>query len=251
MTRLDGRVVATTRDGSPDDTLVAELRAAGARVLVWPTLSFEPPDDATPLARALTAPDGWDWVLLTSARSVAAQSEHGSLPVGGARIAAVGGATAAALLAGGWRVDLVGDGGGASGLIDAMLRETTVEGTRILFPAATGASSELEDALGAEGARVTRVDAYRTVLSPPDPARVRADLADGVDVVAFASPSAVAALDDTLDHDLARALAPCRVAAIGPTTARALADRGVDAVVASDTSFDALVAACADRPPTS
>ena len=102
-------------------------------------------------------------------------------------------------------------------------------GTRVLFPAGSLARSALETLLQEVGARVERVEAYRTSIVPPDSGRVRADLANGVDVVTFASPSAVQSLSKALAGDWPEVLDHCMIAAIGPTTREALVKAGVGA----------------------
>ncbi|MCG6957862.1 MAG: uroporphyrinogen-III synthase, partial [Gemmatimonadetes bacterium] len=226
MGRLDGRVVATTRAADPGDALVARLLAEGARVVTWPTIATEEPEDARPLVEAARSLQAYDWVAFTSPRAVQALAVHARPPVGGRpRIAAVGDATAAALAKEGWPADVVAGGEGARALAETMDAGGPVRGRRILFPAGSLARSTLEDALRAKGAEVERVEAYRTRMVPPDALRVRADLASGVDVVTFASPSAVQALAEALQGDLPAALGAARVAAIGRTTADALEAR--------------------------
>lgn len=245
MPRLEGRVVATTRDGSPDDPLVQALRAEGARVLVWPTLSVRPPVDPAPLDAALADLDDFDWIVFTSARAVAPVVRRAPAPGARPRIAAVGEPTGEALDAAGWRPDIVGPGG-AEALVEAIARMAPPGGRRFLFPAGSRARPTLEQALGARGAEVRRVEAYRTELTPPDAARVRADLRRGVHVVTFASPSAARSLADALGS-LAAPLEGCRVVAIGPTTEEALVALGLSRVhVAARPSTEALVEACID-----
>ena len=246
MGRLSGRVVATTRDGRADDTLVLALRAEGADVRIWPTLRIEGPGDARPLEEALAELEAFDWIAFTSARGVDAVVARAPAPGGRPRVAAVGDATAAALVAGGWPVDVIGRGDGAAGLGEALARAGLGGGARVLFPAGSLARDVLDRDLRALGAEVLRVEAYRTTPTPPDRTEVRGDLARGVDVVTFASPSAVRALAEALDGRLAEALAPCAVVAIGPTTAEALGAAGRTSVRVADTAtVDALVDACA------
>jgi uroporphyrinogen-III synthase len=227
MSRLSGRVVATTRDGDPDDPLARALEAEGARVVAWPTIAFEPPSDPEAVAGALERLEagGYDWVVFTSARAVDALGGAGAVP-DSVRVAAVGEATARALTRAGRSVDVVG-AGDASALVDAVAAEGSLAGARVLFPAASRAGEGLEEGLAGLGARVERVEAYRTVLVPPDRARVRTDLHAGVDVVTFASPSAVASLARALGDEWPSALDGIGVAAIGPSTRRAVADHGV------------------------
>lgn len=241
--RLSGRVVAVTRDGDPDDPLVARIGAAGGRVVVWPTLAFDAPEDPGPLDEALADPGRWDWIVFTSARAVEAVAERGMDLAGlKARVATVGRATEAAVRERGGRVAVVGDAGGEA--LAGAMAAADLDGARILFPAASRASDRLSDGLGPTGARVVRVEAYRTVLTPPDGARVRADLATGVDAVTFASPSAVTALDRALDGSLGSTLGTRPAVTIGPTTAAAVREAGVTRVeVAPETSLSGLVQA--------
>ncbi|MCG6990143.1 MAG: uroporphyrinogen-III synthase [Gemmatimonadetes bacterium] len=242
--RLDGRVVATTRDGDPADPLVRSLVADGARVLIWPTLVVEPPRDPAPLEEAARSLATYGWIAFTSARAVSALAHRCGPPGELPRVAAVGKATASALEARGWRVDVVAGGEGANALAEAMAAAAELGGTRVLFPASSLARPVLEESLRAHGADVHRVDAYHVRAAPPDPAQVRADLASGVDVVTFASPSAVRSLAEALG-DLAGGLAGTGVAAIGGTTARALAELGVpDVEVGPKSGVEGLVDAC-------
>jgi uroporphyrinogen-III synthase len=74
---------------------------------------------------------------------------------------------------------------------------------------------------------------------------VRKDLARGVHVVVFTSPSAVEGLRLALDGDLEGGLARCAVVAAGRTTAGALAHAGVKQVsVAGSPDPEGLVDAC-------
>ena len=271
---LAGVRVVTTRGASGEDRLRSLLRAAGARVLVWPTSEYPPPSDPGPLEAARARLDRFDWVVFTSARAVAAMGEGRGVPAtasaddatpvgargqaaghGGGpraapaaaegpprspssppRVAVVGPATARAAAGAGWTVAVEGRGPGARGLAAQVAATFPLAGSRVLFPAASGAAPTVEDEFAALGARVTRVEAYRTVVTPPPAARVRADLAAGVDAVAFASPSAVEAVDRALGGEMARLLAGVAVVCIGPTTGAALVRRRIGDVRVADTA---------------
>ncbi len=254
---LVGVRVATTRSASAEDRLGALLERAGARVLAWPTCAYPPPCDPAPLEAARARIDRFGWLVFTSARAVAAMGEGRSAPV--PRVAAVGPATARAAVRAGWPVAVEGRGPGARGLAARVAETATLEGARVLFPAASGAASTVEEEFAALGARVARVEAYRTVATPPPVARVRADLVAGVDAVAFASPAAVEAVDGALSEagedagaedparSLARALAGVRVVCIGPATAAAAERRGIAEVrVAPTATLEGIVDALAE-----
>jgi len=243
-TRLTGRVVANTRASDPDDPLTAALVAEGARVRSWPTLRFEPPGDPAALAAAAaTLPDS-DWLVVTSPRAAGAFTAAAGAPPSSVRIAAVGPATASRLKRAGWTPTVIGHGG-AEALVRMLSEAAELRGARVLFPAASRARPALERGLRKLGARVHRVEAYRTVSCLPDTERVRADLRTGVDVVTFASPSAVEGLARALEGNLAAALTLVPVAAIGPTTLQALTDAGVTwAGLAPEPTLPGLVRAC-------
>jgi len=236
--------VAVTRDGDPNDPLAVGLRVQGAEVRLWPTLAFRASDDPAALTDALSRLDSFDWVVFTSARAVdVVMAEHPAPPgPSGPEVAAVGAATAGRLRERGWSASVVG-GDGAESLVEAVADTRDLTGSSVLFPAASRARDTLSSGLAAHGARVERVEVYRTVLSPPDTDMVRADLDGGVDAVTFASPSAVRALESSVG-ELRGALQTRPAVAIGPTTARALRERGVECVVrARDTSIQGLIQA--------
>lgn len=250
---LAGVRVVTTRGASGDDRLRTLLEAAGAEVLAWPTSEYPPPHDPGPLEAARARLARFDWVVFTSARAVAAVGE-GAVPRPGSPpptptpgVAVVGPATARAAAEAGWAVVVEGRGPGARGLAARVAATFPIAGARVLFPAASGAAPTVEEEFAVLGARVTRVEAYRTVVTPPPAARVRGDLAAGVDAVTFASPSAVEAVDGALGGEMADCLAGLAVVCIGPTTATALARRGIGNVeVAAAATLEGMVEALVD-----
>jgi len=219
--------VALARAAAPADPLLLRLEAEGARVLVWPTLRFDPPRDAVALEAVAEDIHRFDWVLFTSPRAVRAMSAVMSPPrAGHPRVGAVGESTARALQDVGWPVDLMADSQGAQGLVDAF-RQRNAKGLRVLFPAASRARDTLERGLGELGAEVIRVEAYETVVTPLPTGMVEGDLAEGVDAVVFASPSGVEAISMSLTRPLADALREVAVISIGRTTGEALKDQGI------------------------
>ncbi len=243
---LSGVGVVVTRDEPPGGPLAARLAAAGARVLRWPAMTITPPSDPRPLARALAALESFDWLALTSVHAVAAVAELAATLPPALRVAAVGASTAAAASEHGFRVDRMPDDFSADGLVRSFAMAGDAAGRRILFPASDRAAATLPDGLAALGAEVVRVEAYRTASAALDAAGCRAALARGeVEVVTFASPSAVEGLAAALgEASLADLLARAAVAAIGPTTAGALLQRGrVPDAIASPATLDGLVGA--------
>lgn len=246
MSALTGRGVAVTRAEPAGGALGARLEARGARVARWTTIALVPPADPAPFESALARLEEFDWLAVTSGHAVAALVERVAAPPASLALAAIGPATAAALEAAGWRVDRVGEGDGAEGLVAAFRAAGDAAGARVLYPASARARTTLEHGLAALGATVERVEAYRTLPVALDAAACRAEIESGaVEAVTFASPSALEGLAEALgDAELSELLARVAVASIGPTTSAALAafGRAPDAE-AEPSTLDGLVEA--------
>lgn len=243
---LAGVGVVVTRDEPAGGPLAGLLAAAGARVLHWPAVTIAPPGDPQALSRELAALESFDWLALTSVHAVAAVSGLRAVLPPKLRVAVVGAATAAAARAQGFRVDRTPADYSSEGLVRCFAEHGDATGRRILFPASDRAAATLPDGLAALGAEVVRVEAYRTAHGELDVASCRGKIARGeVEVVTFASPSAIEGLAAALgEAALADLFAAAAVAAIGPTTAAALARRGrVADAIASPATLDGLAAA--------
>jgi len=236
----DFKPVVVTRAEAPNGPLATELRTLGLNVLLWPAIATAPPrgDD---LERTLNRAQDFDWIVFASRNAVAPVLERLATPPAGVRIAAVGKSTAHVLRQRGWPVDVVPDQAEAGSLI-AALAPYAKPGMRVLYPASSRALPIIAKGLTQLGAHVTQVEAYRT-----EPATLNVDdcrkwiASNGVGAVTFASPSAVIELQQALGKDdLDRLLAHAAAVAIGPTTARALTERGYSAVVAESANLAGL-----------
>ncbi len=168
---LAGLGVVVTRDEPPGGPLGERLARAGARVLHWPAMTIAPPADPQPLAHALAALESFDWLLLTSPHAVEAVALRRAVLPSRLRVAAVGAATAAAAAERGWRVDRVPRAFNAAELVRSFAAAGDAPGARLLYPASDRADATLECGLEELGARLVRVEAYRTTNAPLDRAR--------------------------------------------------------------------------------
>ncbi len=236
------RPVVVTRAEAPGSGLSGELARVGLAALHWPVINIEPAAPDT-WREAREAVDTFDWIVFTSAHAVEALTDALPAPPR-ARIGAVGPSTAEALRERGWRVDLIGSGGAESLL--AALAAAGVRGQRVLHPAGSRALPTLSAGLQQLGAAVVSCIVYRTTASALDVSECRRWIARrGVGAVTFASPSAVTELEHALgERDFSQLLTDAPALAIGPTTARQLASRGVTAVTASAPTLRALALAC-------
>ena len=242
--RLHGVGVAVTRGEEGQGPLSRLLRERGARVLDWGSIGFAPPEDLCPLFTALARIRNYHWICFSSPRAVNAIVSRVDAPPEGVRFAAIGPSTAGSLEEAGWPVHRVSPEGHGEGMVKAFREAGDVDGAHVFFPASAIARMVIPDGLEELGARVDRVTAYRTVLLSLDAESCRASYQDGeVQVITFASPSAMdglrKGLGEALFRDLARSVP---AAAMGPTTAGALREAGwVHVAVAETPTMDALV----------
>ncbi len=241
----EARAVVVTRDEPTDGPLSRELRSRGLTVLNWPAISVTPAAPAA-LRAALGMPGQFDWIVFASRHAVAAVLELRSEPPPGLKIAAVGHATAQVLTQRGWTVDLLPGEANAAALVDAFAAlPGGGAGLRVLYPASSRALPTLAAGLRQLGCAVEQAEAYHTGAAALDVEECRARIAhDEIAAVTFASPSAVDELAQALGtQDFGRLLRAAPAVAIGRTTARALRERGVEAVLAASATLAALAAA--------
>lgn len=238
--------VAVTRDEPRDGPLSTALRDCGLEPVACATVREDGAPDPARLEVAARALADYDWLVVTSRRAIVSlQAARANTPLPRSlRTAAVGGATAAALIERGAVEPLTADGSGVTALIDALRAAERWPGKRVLLPRAEDGRRELGDTLRAEGADVDEVTAYRTVaMSPAEVATAWRSAAP--DAVVVASPSAARALVAGVGAEDLRGLQ--LVAAIGPTTVAALDDLGVPACAPRIAGFQDVAELVAQR----
>jgi uroporphyrinogen-III synthase len=231
VTATASRRVLVTRAAHQAGKLSEALRAEGFTPVEVPVLEIQPPEDWTPLDRALSRIARYDWLILTSANTVKALAER-SISLGvsfaglsGVGVAVVGEATAAAARKAGFPVTLIPESYVAESLVTAL--GTQVAGKRVLLARAAVARDVIPDALRAAGAEVDVVDAYRNAIPQGTAERLRAALADGIDAATFTSSSSVTHLKDAVEAaGLGWPLAGVKAVSIGPITSATLREQG-------------------------
>ncbi len=250
---LRGRRVVVTRPRERAKKLASLLRAAGAEPVFFETICIErvAPDAAG--ERVLRSVAEHDGVFFTSPNAVERLLDEldrlglGTGALAEPQVIAVGSATARSLSARGVEPDLVPERFDVMAVVEA-LGVDGIHGRRFLYPCARVTRPALRQAVPACGGTLVDVVLYRTVGARPGETPVPQVVQDGaVDAVTFMSPSAVsgffAALGDARARELLAAAAP---AAIGPTTAAALREKGVATpAVAAEATVEALVSAVA------
>lgn len=247
-TGLAGRRVVVTRPRDQAAALAAALRAAGAVPIVFPTIRIVPVADPR-LDDTLAALKGFEWIVFTSANAVTCfcdqlDRQPPAARLAGSRIAAVGPGTADQLAQLGLRPALTPASHSGAALAEAL---GAVAGLRVLWPRSRRGLDTLPRALARRGAAVTDLVVYDTITAAPD-AEGLAAIRRGVDVVTFASPSAIDGWTDLLGLEARPLLAGAILACIGPATAEAARRHGVRVdVVATDHTVAGLVDALTEH----
>jgi uroporphyrinogen III methyltransferase/synthase len=234
---LFGKRILVTRAQTQASTLSELLAAEGADVIEMPATKIES-IDSSEVDAVIGRIAAYQWIIFTSQNGVRvfwdALRRHGldSRALGTAKVAAVGPATADALLDRGIAVDVSPERFVAEALLDALRERDDVRGSHVLYAAAEGARDVLPDGLGELGAKVDRLHLYRSVVDGGGADDVRARLLGGdVDLVTFTSASAVRAFVTTVGDGAAKR---AKAASIGPVTSEAIRAAGIDVAVEAE-----------------
>ena len=248
---LFGRRVLVTRPAEQAAELSALLRTCGAQPVEMPLIELVPPETWELFDAAVGRSGAYDWLVLTSANGVRfTQLRLGELGLDiralrGPRVAVIGPKTAAEAESAGLRVALCPERYVAESLVAALGGEG-LRGSRLLVLRAAEARDALPALAAEQGAEVDAVPVYRTVpVTEPDPRALTLLERGEIDVVTFASSSAVMAFAGVVGS--ARA-AGATLACIGPVTAETAARLGLPAsVVAREHTIEGLVAALVEH----
>jgi uroporphyrinogen III methyltransferase / synthase len=244
---LFGKRIVVTRATQQAPILSEKLREIGADVIEMPATQIERLD-LDPLRAAIDSITDYRWLVFTSQNAVAIFWEQllgrgrDSRALAGLRIAAVGPATAGALLEHGITVDVIPPRFVAEGLLEMLRARDDVAGSEVLYVTAEGARDLLPAGLREIGGTVSILDIYRSI---PDglgaETLARAIEAGTVDLATFTSGSAVRGYIEAVGDDLALKVP---AASIGPQTSEVLREAGIEVKVeAEESTIDGLVAA--------
>lgn len=235
---LFNKRIVVTRTREQASELVAKLEEYGADCLEYSTIHIEPVSDYSPLHQAIANIKQYQWILFTSLNAVTYffkqlyQSGLDTRALAGPKVAVVGRATAEELLKYGLRADLVPQRFTGEGLAQALLDNQVGAGSTILLPRALRASEVLPETLTDAGAEVDVVPVYQNVPPQGRKEELREELIRGdIDLLTFTSSSTVTnfltMVDPENEEELQQLLKGVTIAAIGPITAEAIREHGL------------------------
>ena len=238
---LQDRRIVVTRSAEQADDLCARLEALGAVALRFPVIQFAPLP-APELDEALSQLEKYDWLLFTSGNAVRfflerVAGDSSRITHHASCIAAVGSATQTLLAENNIPVDFVPEQFTGEQLV---LGLGDVAGKRILLPRAKIGRPEIVVMLKERGAIVDEFVLYDTVTAVPTQSALD-ELAKGVDVLTFTSPSSVRNFLKIVQSRPDRSV---QIAGIGPSTAEEARKLGLTVDVMPDEyTIDGLVTA--------
>ncbi len=239
VTPLFGKRVLVTRAAEQAGEFVRALGGRGAEAILAPTIVIEPPDDQLAAHRSIDELSSYAWVVFTSANGVdaffdrLASLDADARYVGGVKVAAIGDKTAERLARYGLRPDIV-PAEFVSEEIARALIEAAHPGDRILVYRAQDARDILPQMLEDAGLEPTVVAAYRTAFVSDPEFR---DKIERADVLTFTSASTVRGFVGQFEGEARAVEAACEktIACIGPITAEAAREAGLQVDVVADT----------------
>jgi uroporphyrinogen III methyltransferase/synthase len=227
---LFGRRVVVTRTRQQASQLSSRLRELGADILEIPTIRTAEPDNKSLLKDAFSQLGSYEWIVFTSPNGVEwffswfFKVFKDIRAIGGAKIAAVGPATARKLEDYHLQIDAMPRKYVTDEIVDAMKEVQSIENVMVLLMRAQVANPDLPERLMAEGAIVDDIPCYKTVIETEDLNGAAADMEEsGADWVTFTSSSTVEHFHDRFDLPaLLQKFPSLKTASIGPETTKAL-----------------------------
>ncbi|HVR75794.1 MAG TPA: uroporphyrinogen-III synthase [Planctomycetota bacterium] len=235
---LLGRTVLITSSEERGEELRRAVEALGAEAVLLPVIRHERRELVEGLEQVLAERESFTHIVFTSPAAVRFFLEAttrlgaGAASWRGARVAAVGPATARALTDAGLSPAITSVGGGGGTLARRILAlDRPGSSHRVLVPGSAIARKELQSLLTGAGVPVTALAVYDTVPAAPrnlGPILDRLLTSSSPAAVTFSSPSALRAFTGFAGGLARAALAHenLRLVSIGPTTSAAIRAEG-------------------------
>jgi uroporphyrinogen III methyltransferase/synthase len=247
---LFGQRIVVTRRTEQAGAFAQRLAEFGADVLEVPTIKITTPTEKDAIVDALLELNSYDWLVFTSANGVTMFFDiffrrfQDLRDIGGARIAAVGPATAAKLRELHLQVDLTPEEFTGRKIAEAFKKYQDIENVKMCLLRAEVANKDLPDALQELGAIVDDIAIYKTIPETEDHGGACERLqTDGADWVTFTSGSTVEHFHARFDlPKLVRKFPNLKLASIGPETSKTIVALGLKpALEAKNHTTDGLI----------
>jgi uroporphyrinogen III methyltransferase/synthase len=248
---LFGQRIVVTRRSEQAGSFAQRLEELGAGVMEVPTIKIVETTRRDQLVEMLLEINSYDWLVFTSANGVTSFFDlffkrfHDMRDIGGAKIAAVGPATATKLKELHLQIDLTPEEFTGRKVAEAFTKYESIENLKMCLLRAEAANPDLPLGLQEMGAIVDDIAVYRTVPELDDRTGITAQLLEtGADWVTFTSSSTVTHFHERFDLPaLLKKFPGLKTASIGPETTKAIQALGLQPTLEAKThTTDGLIA---------
>jgi len=197
--------ILVTRPAHQAENLCRLLEEQGGTPIRFPTLAIAALENTLAIQAGLAQWTSYQWLIFISANAVTMHSYYSVddkiKKLKSVQIAAIGKATAEALLLAGLPVDLVPEQGYDSEAVLAMPAMQQMQGQRCLIIRGVGGREELATTLRSRGAVVDYLEVYQRIMPSIDSSAVNRLLAQNeLDVISITSVTALQNLLIMLDE---------------------------------------------------
>jgi uroporphyrinogen III methyltransferase / synthase len=236
---LFGKRIVVTRGRHQAAELSLKLGSLGADVLGIPAIKQAQPENRQDIVDALLSLNSYDWLVFTSANGVRAFFDmffrhfHDLRDLGGAKIAAVGPATAAKLKELRLQVDVMPEEYAGKKIAEQIAKHGSIENCKFCLLRAQDADPDLPQALEEFGAITDDIAVYKTVAETDDISGASEDfLQHGADWITFTSGSTVRFIHARFDlPELMKQFPSLKLASIGPETTKMIKSLGLSPMI--------------------
>jgi uroporphyrinogen-III synthase len=244
---LSGKTILLTRSKNSSSEIQRMLESKGASVLCFPVIEIADPDSWDDCDSTIWKLAEYDSVCFTSKNAVEKFIQRIRLirpqalnTLGTRNLYAVGEKTKSILESNGFSVQPIPPKYSAENLAHSFYGQN-ISGKHFLFPKSNIASDVLPKELRSLGALVDEIVTYKTVIPAAENLEhIRAFLMDGrIEIITFFSPSSVRNFVELIGVEI---LQHIFIASIGPTTAEAVKEAGLEAkIIAKQQTAESLV----------
>ncbi len=244
---LQGLSILVTRPAHQADNLAQLIALAGGTAVKFPTLAIEATDNINQIRDTLARLDGYQWLVFVSANAV-----NFALKANGGKIswfspintAAIGQATAQAMLSAGLPVDLLPQQGCTSEALLAMPALQQINGHKFLIVRGEGGRELLADCLRERGGLVDYLPVYQRAVPQADTSALSALLTDGkLAAITLTSGDALENLLVMLAGNYVQQLLLLPVVVVSARIRQMAADKGFTKIIVADGPSDRAVLA--------
>ncbi len=247
---LFGKRIVVTRARDQAVEFSQKLSELGAEVLEIPVIKRALTENKQDIVDAMLSLNSYDWLVFTSANGVTAFFDlffrhfKDLRDLGGAKIAAVGPATAAKLHEMHLQVDIMPGEAIGKKIAEALTKHSSIENCKICLLRAEDANPDLLQALEEFGAITDDIAVYKTVAETEIAPDAEELLKEGADWLTFTSGSTVHFFHARFDlPKLLKQFPKMKLASIGPETSKAIRALGlVPKIEAKEHTCEGLVA---------